>query len=207
MMKILIVDDHAIVRRGLKQILATTEDILVVAEAINAEDMMVVLGKKSIDLILLDLSLPGISGIELIKKLIVNFSTIPIVVLSMYNEAQIVTRALKAGASGYVTKDSEPETLIQAIRKVYAGGKFIDPVLVDAVVFNLDEETNPQQILSERELQVLKRLVSGQSLNDIAQSLFLSPKTVSTHKRRLMQKLSIESNADLVKYGLRHGMT
>ena len=152
------------------------------------------------------MTMPGSSGVELIKRLQVEMPTLPILILSMHNEGQIVSLALKAGAAGYVTKDSETEVLLSAIRRIAAGGKFIDPSLVEVVVFNpLSQSSLPHDSLSERELQVLRMIASGNSLNDIANELHLSPKTISTHKMRLMQKLSIDNNADLVRYATKHG--
>ena len=125
---------------------------------------------------------------------------------SMHNEMRVVARALKAGTSGYVTKDSEPETLLLAIRKIAAGGKYIDPSLVDAMVFDAGyRESLPHENLSERELQILRMITAGCALNDIADQLHLSPKTISTHKMRLMQKLGTDNNADLIRYATRHG--
>jgi len=207
MIHIAIADDHAIVRSGLKQIFETTTDIAVVGEASNSMEVLELCRKVSCDLLLLDMTMPGSSGVELIKRLRVEMPSLPILILSMHNEGQIVSLALKAGATGYVTKDSETEILLSAIRRIAAGGKFIDPSLVEIVVFNpLGDENFPHDSLSERELQVLKMIASGTSLNDIAYELHLSPKTISTHKMRLMQKLSIDNNADLVRYATKHGL-
>ncbi len=207
MIKILIADDHAMVRAGLKQIIATNTDIVVTGEATQGGEVAEKLRRTAVDLLLLDMTMPGISGVELIRRLRAEWPDLPILVLSMHNEGQVVSRALRAGASGYVTKDSEPEVLLSAIRKVAAGRKFIDPALVDAMVFEVgDAGHSLHEMLSERELQVLKLLAAGRSINDIGESLFLSAKTISTHKMRLMQKLGIHNNADLVRYALKHGI-
>lgn len=207
MIKILIADDHAMVRAGLKQIIATNTDIVVTGEATQGGEVAEKLRRTAVDLLLLDMTMPGISGVELIRRLRAEWPDLPILVLSMHNEGQVVSRALRAGASGYVTKDSEPEVLLSAIRKVAAGRKFIDPALVDAMVFEVGDAGHPlHEMLSERELQVLKLLAAGRSINDIGESLFLSAKTISTHKMRLMQKLCIHNNADLVRYALKHGI-
>lgn len=207
MIRILIADDHAIVRGGLKQIVATTSDIVVAAEATKASEVMDILHRLAFDLLLLDMVMPGSSGVELIRHLHVDRPSLPLLIFSMHNEGQIVARALKAGASGYVTKDSDPEVLLAAIRKVAGGGRFIDPALVDTMVFDVDErDQSPHELLSEREFQVLHMIAAGQPIGDIADRLHLSPKTVSTHKMRLMQKLGIDNNVDLIRYAIRHGM-
>lgn len=207
MIRVIIADDHAIVRGGLKQLFALTSDIVVVSEAAQSCEVLEQWRQVPCDLLLLDLTMPGNSGVELIRRLHDEKPVLPILVLSMHNEGQIVARVLKAGAAGYVTKDSEPEILVAAIRKVVGGGKFIDPALVERVVFSLGGSTElPHDSLSDRELQVLKMVAAGSPLGEIAECLHLSPKTVSTHKRRLMQKLDIENNADLVRYATKHGL-
>lgn len=207
MIRIAIADDHAIVRSGLKQILAMTSDIVFVAEAANVSEVMDMVNRVAIDLLLLDMAMPGVSGVEMIPLLHQERSSLPILILSMHNEEPIVARALKAGAAGYVTKDSDPEILLAAIRKVASGGKFIDPALVEVMVFDgVERDESPQKLLSEREFQVLSMIAAGWTIGDIADQLHLSPKTVSTHKMRLMHKLEIDSNADLVRYAIRHGL-
>jgi DNA-binding NarL/FixJ family response regulator len=207
MIRIILADDHAIVRGGLKQIIATTRDIVVVSEATQGSEVLEQWGKIPFDLLLLDMTMPGPCGIELIKRLHEEKPALPILVLSMHNEGPIIARALKAGAAGYVTKDSEPEILLSAIRKVAAGGKFIDPALVETMIFNTGDDADlPHDILSDRELQVLKLIAAGGPLGNIAEQLHVSPKTVSTHKMRLMQKLGIDNNADLIRYASRHGL-
>jgi DNA-binding NarL/FixJ family response regulator len=132
---------------------------------------------------------------------------LPILVLSIHNEAQVVSRALRAGATGYVTKDSDPDVLLAAIRKLAGGGRFIDPKLVDAMVFETHSgDAPPHEVLSDREFQVLRMLAAGQSINEIAESCSLSAKTISTHKMRLMQKLGLNNNAELIRYAIRHGL-
>lgn len=207
MIRIIIADDHAMVRGGLKQIIATTSDIQVMGEATQGEEVLDLLRHTPFDLLLLDMTMPGLSGVELIRRVHQEKPALPILVLSMHNEAQVVARAVKAGASGYVTKDSEPEILLLAIRKVAAGGKYIDPALVDTMVFDgRDRDSLPHDRLSEREVQILKMITAGNALGDIADQLHVSPKTISTHKMRLMQKLGVENNADLIRYATRHGL-
>lgn len=207
MIRLMIADDHAIVRGGLKQIFATTSDIVVVSEASQSSELLEQWEITPCELLLLDMNMPGFSGVELVQRLHEKDPVRPIVILSMHNEGQIVARALKAGASGYVTKGSEPEILLAAIRKVAGGGKFIDPSLVETMVFNSgSDEENHFNILSKRELQVLKMIATGATLSSVAEQLHLSPKTVSTHKMRLMQKLGIDNNADLIRYASKQDM-
>jgi DNA-binding NarL/FixJ family response regulator len=207
MIRIFIADDHAIVRSGVKQILATAGDIAVVGEASNGAEVLDRCRKVDFDVLLLDMAMPGMSSIDLIRRLRIDSATLPILILSMYNEGQIVTRALKAGASGYVTKDSEPTVLINAVREVCRGGKFIDPSLVNTLIFEVNNGDRPlHETLSNREFEVLQMLASGKAISDIASSLNVSAKTVSTHKMRLMQKLHLESNADLYRYAIHHGL-
>jgi len=205
--RILIADDHAIVRSGLKQILATASDLDVVGEAGNGEQVLAQARILPLDLILLDLTMPGISGTELLSRLRTECPAIPVLVLTMHNVAQVAAQALRAGASGFLTKDSEPEVLIGAIRKVAGGGRFIDPKLVDAIIFDGERLVQaPHKLLSARELQILRLIAGGISINDIAENLHLSPKTVSTHKKRIMRKLGVASNAELYRYAIGHGI-
>lgn len=208
MIRILIADDHAIVRSGLTQLFSMASDIEVVSLATDGGQVIEFLHRGSCDLILLDLTMPGISGIDLIASIRGHKPKLPILVLSMHNEPLIARRALKAGAAGYMTKDSEPEMVIAAIRKVAGGGRYIDPRLAEQIVF--DSETgNPEQLhdqLSNRELNIFNLLVRGKSVNEIADELAISNKTVSTHKARLMQKMRFHSNAELMRYGLDHGL-
>jgi DNA-binding NarL/FixJ family response regulator len=207
MIKILIADDHAIVRGGLKQIIATTADIVVTGEAAQGSEVVDKVRSCDIDLLLLDMTMPGISGVDLIRRVRAEQPALPVLVLSIHNEAQVVSRALRAGATGYVTKDSDPEVLLAAIRKLAAGGRFIDPKLVDAIIFETHSgDAPPHEVLSDREFQVLQMLASGKSINDIAETLALSAKTISTHKMRLMQKLGLGNNAELIRYAIRHGL-
>jgi DNA-binding NarL/FixJ family response regulator len=208
MIRILMADDHAIVRSGLKQLLQIAEDIEVTGEAVNGAQVLQALRTHHFDLILLDMAMPGISGIDLISRIRLRGITIPILVLSMRNEAPAVRRALSAGANGYLTKDNEPEVLLAAIRKTAAGSRFIDPLLVDEMVFGNAEgdARSAQELLSDREFHIFRLLAHGKTVNDIADELAISNKTVSTHKARLMQKMNFASNAELVRYGIKHGL-
>jgi DNA-binding NarL/FixJ family response regulator len=208
MIRVLIADDHGIVREGLKQLFALGGDIAVAGEAVNGGEVLQALGTGGIDIILLDMTMPGISGANLITRLRAHDRCPPILVLSMHNELQVARRAMAAGASGYVTKDSDPQTLMTAIHKVATGGRFLDTVLAEKLAFVMGggEEGEPHDVLSERELEILRRLVQGKSVNDIADELKISNKTVSTHKARLMQKMNFSNNAELVRYAVAHGL-
>lgn len=206
MFRILIADDHAIVRSGLLQLCALAGDITVVAEATNGGEVLERLRNFTCDLVLLDLSMQGISGIELISRIRAHCPNLPILILSMYNEASVARRALKAGANGYVTKDDDPETLLHAMRKVAAGGRYINPTLAEQLVFE-QGVTAADDIylqLSNRELSIFRMLSGGKTVNQIADELSISNKTVSTHKARLMQKMGFRSNAEMLRYGIDH---
>jgi DNA-binding NarL/FixJ family response regulator len=196
------------VRGGLKQLFAMVKDIVVAGEAVNGMQAIEFLRRTPVDLALLDLTMPGMSGIDLITRLRSVFPDLPILVLSMRNEPQVVRQVLKAGASGYLTKDSEPEMLVVAIRKAAAGGRFIDPTLAEQLVFDIDQPgiAPLHEQLSAREAQILALLARGRSVNDIAADLMISNKTVSSHKAHLMQKMNFMNNAELVRYAVMHGL-
>ncbi|MET0808446.1 MAG: response regulator transcription factor [Pseudoxanthomonas sp.] len=201
--RIVLVDDHKIVRQGLRQMLLMAPDLEVVAEASNGQELLTLLGTVQCDVLLLDITMPGLSGVELIKRIALCEPAPFVLVQSMHDEVQLVSRVLKAGASGYLTKDSDPELLVFAIRKVARGGKYIDPMLVDEMVFDVGLDTRkPHERLSEREYQVFQLLVAGRSVTLIAEELSLSSKTVSTHKLRLMQKMHLDSIAALTRYAI-----
>lgn len=204
MIRVVLADDHAIVRGGVKQLIATTSDIQVAGEAGDFVELQRQCENTAFDVLLLDMTMPGLSGIELIQRLVAEMPSLPILVLSMHTERQIVTQALKSGASGYVAKGSMPEILFGAIRMLADGGKYIDPLLANNLLFEAKGSENPGDLLSVRELQVLGMIANGHSLGDVAERLHLSPKTISSHKIRLMQKLNIDNNADLIRYAIRH---
>jgi len=208
MIRLLLADDHAIVRSGLKQLFTLAPDIQVVAEAVDGATVLDALRQQRPDLLLLDINMPGLSGPDLIARVKSHWSDLPILVLSMHNEPQVAARVLKAGASGYVTKDSEMEVLLGAIRKVAGGGKFIVPELAEKLVFDLSlgRDKLPHQSLSDRELEVLGLLVAGKGVNEIAEQLCISNKTVSTHKTRLLEKMNLSGTAELVRYAMQHGL-
>lgn len=209
MVRILIADDHAVVRKGICQVLALASDFEVVAEARDGREVIEHLRAGGVDLLIVDMSMPGPHGVDLLTRIRAEHPVLPILVLTMCGEVQVAARALKAGANGYLTKDCEPEVLIAAARRVAAGGRYIDPALAEKLVFEMVIASGrhaPHEILSNREHEVLVGIASGQSLNDIAEALHVSAKTVSTHKARLMQKLGASSTVELVRYALQHGL-
>ncbi|WP_145253923.1 response regulator transcription factor [Pseudomonas sp. DE0157] len=206
MIRVLVAEDHTIVREGIKQLIGLAKDMQVVGEAANGEQLLDSLRHTRCDVVLLDISMPGVSGLEAIPRIRTLHDAPAILMLSMHDEAQMAARALKAGAAGYATKDSDPALLLAAIRRVAGGGRYIDPALADRMVFEvgLTESRPLHTLLSEREFSVFERLAQGANVNDIAQQLALSSKTISTHKARLMQKLKVNSLAELVKYAMEH---
>ena len=206
MIRVLVAEDHTIVREGIKQLIGLAKDMQVVGEAANGEQLLDSLRHTRCDVVLLDISMPGVSGLEAIPRIRALHDAPAILMLSMHDEAQMAARALKAGAAGYATKDSDPALLLAARRRVAGGGRYIDPALADRMVFEvgLTESRPLHTLLSEREFSVFERLAQGANVNDIAQQLALSSKTISTHKARLMQKLKVNSLAELVKYAMEH---
>lgn len=206
MIRLLIADDHAIVREGLRKILSQTSDITVEAEAASGHEVLDQLRRTEFDALCLDLSMPSPSGIELVKRIRGEYPKLPILVLSMHSEGLFAARALKAGASGYLTKDQGSDMLVGAIRKIAAGRRFIDPELVDELVFDnvLSDELQPHERLSDREFEILVMIARGDALTDIADRLFLSAKTISTYKTRAMQKLGLANHTELVRYAIDH---
>lgn len=210
MIRLLIVDDHALMREGLIQLFDGEDDIVVSAETGDGEEVLGILQNKTIDLILLDIAIPGIHGVELIKKIREELpNSPPILMLSMHNEPSIATRMLTAGAAGYMTKDSSARILLRAIRKVASGGRFIATDIAENIAFETSNvmKMKPHELLSSRELVILRMLGKGKKVNEIARELNISNKTVSTHKARLKQKMYIDSDVQLVQYTIAHGMT
>lgn len=204
MIRIVIADDHAIVRAGLKQMFAIMPDMEVIAEAVDGESVLETLRQSRTDILLLDLNMPGLSGPDLISRVKSHWPALPVLVLSMHDTAQVASRALKAGANGYVTKDSEPEVLVSAIRKIAAGGRFISSEVAQkmALLATVSGDTLPHNTLSDREFDVFKCLVKGMGVNDIAEHMHISNKTVSTHKARLLEKMHMSSVAELTRYAM-----
>jgi DNA-binding NarL/FixJ family response regulator len=204
--RVLLADDHAIVRAGLKEILADTGDITVAGEAIDGQEVMARIRGQDYDVAVLDMSMPGRSGIELIKQVKDEKPKLRILVLTMHSEEQYAVRALKAGASGYLTKDSAAEQLVAAIRKIAAGGAYVSPETAERLALGASPraEAAPHTLLSDREFQVLQLIAGGQSVGEIARRLALSVKTVSTHKTRILQKMGLANQAQLIRYALEH---
>lgn len=210
MIEILIVDDHDILRAGLKHILSETGDIAVTAEAGNGVDALAKLRRGRWDAMVLDMSMPGKSGVDLIRQIKQEFPKLPILVLSMHREDIYALRAFKAGAAGYLCKDNAEAQLAQAIRKVAGGGVFITPAVAERLAVDMLQghapDASPHAQLSDREYEVFQHLVAGEGLTDIGRQLNLSVKTVSTHKTRIMEKLGLGNTAELVRYAIRHGL-
>ncbi|MFM9980209.1 MAG: response regulator [Burkholderiales bacterium] len=204
MTRILIADDHTLVREGLKQILSATPELEVVAEAMDGDQALAHVRSTEFDLALLDMSMPGLSGIDLIKRLKLERPKLRILVLSMHGEQQYAVRAFKAGASGYLTKDSASDQLVAAIRKIAAGGVYISAAAAEQLAMGAMDAPGelPHRSLSDREFEVFRLLVAGTSITDIADGLHLSVKTVSTHKTRILQKMNMASTAELVRYAV-----
>lgn len=206
MIRIVLADDHAILREGLKQVLRTQGDLEIVAEAQDGHEVMSRVRDLDFDVLVLDMSMPGKSGIELIKQVRAEKPKLRILILSMHEERQYAIRAIRAGASGYLTKESASRQLVEAIRKVAGGGAFISAEVAEQLAHSAmpHAEGPPHASLSDREYQVFQLLVSGRSVSDIAGQLNLSVKTVSTHKARLMEKMGLANQTELVHYAIRH---
>ena len=208
LIRLLIADDHTLMREGLKQLFALLDDVHLVGEAVNGTQVLERLRRGDVDLLLLDMNMPGISGDGLISRIRAQYSDVRILVLSMHNEPQIAARALKAGANGYLTKDGNPESLIEAVRRVAAGGRFLDSSIAESMAYESSGLTDEPRhsCLSDREYQIMQLLAKGNSLNEIAEMLFISNKTVSTHKVRMMEKMRFKSTVDLVHYVIEHNL-
>ena len=203
----MLADDHQLVREGIKQLLGAASDIQVAAEAGNGDDALAQVRAAEFDVVVLDMSMPGLSGIDLVKRIRLEKPKQKILVLSMHGEQQYAARALKAGASGYLTKDSASSQLVGAIRKIAAGGVHItEAVAAHLVAAPAAQDAAPHTLLSDREFEVFRQLVDGKGITEIADRLNLSVKTVSTHKTRILQKMNLHGTADLVRYALEHGL-
>jgi DNA-binding NarL/FixJ family response regulator len=204
MIRVLIADDHPLVREGLKQILAAESGIAVAAEAPDGDAALALVRANDFDVALLDMSMPGLSGIDLVKRLKLEKPALRLLVLSMHGERQYAARALKAGASGYLTKDGPPAQLVGAIRKVAAGGVHVSEAAAAELIGAATGDAPPHARLSDREFEVFKLLAGGASPTEIGRKLSLSVKTVSTHKTRVLEKLGVAGTAELVRYALEH---
>lgn len=206
MIRILIVDDHAVVRQGLKKILVDQPDMAVLGEASNSEELMEMIDDKEWDIVIMDISLPGKSGLDVLRDIRQRYPKLPVLFLSMLPEDQFAIRAIKAGASGYLTKGSLPEELVKAIRKVAGGKKYISADLAEKLTGMIGTEVEhlPHERLSEREFQVMCKIAAGKSLTAIAEELYLSVKTIATYRTRLLTKMKMKTNAELTRYAIEH---
>ncbi|HXF65136.1 MAG TPA: response regulator transcription factor [Burkholderiales bacterium] len=206
MIRVLLADDHAIVRAGLKEILAETGDIAVAGEAANGQEVIAQVRTREFDVAVLDLSMPGRSGIELIRQVKSERPGLRVLVLTMHGEDQYAVRALKAGASGYLTKESAADQLVAAIRRIAAGGAYVTPETAERLALEAGAPSGaaPHSRLSDREFQVLCMIARGASVTEIARELSLSVKTVSTHKSRILEKMGLANQAELIRYALEH---
>jgi two-component system, NarL family, invasion response regulator UvrY len=208
MIRVLIADDHAIVRRGLREIVSGTSDIVVIGEASNGQEAVEKVSSQQFDVVLLDISMPVKGGVAALKEIRDLRPRLPVLLLSIHPEDQYAMRVLRAGASGYLTKESAPEELIKAIRKVHSGGKYVSSTLAEklAELLTSDPSGRLHERLSDREFEVLRMLASGISVSRIADDLNLSVKTVSTYRSRLMQKMQCENNAELIRYAIANNL-
>jgi len=208
MIKILIADDHAIVREGLKQILSESPDLVVAAEACSGQEVLEKISKNDLDLVVLDIAMPGRGGLDILKEIKTQKPRLPVLMLSMYPEEQYAIRVLKAGASGYLTKESAPDELVKAIRQISQGKKYISPSLAEklAIDLELSPDKLPHEILSDREYQVMCMIASGKTLKEIADGLSLSIKTISTYRSRILEKMNMKTNAELTHYAIKSNL-
>lgn len=208
MIKVLIADDHPIVRQGLRQILSGVFDMRVAGEAVDGHETLAQVRAGGWDVLVLDITMPGRSGFDILKELKHQQPDLPVLVLSIHAEEQFAVRVLKAGASGYLTKENAPTELIKAIRKVVSGGKYISRGLAESLAFGLDADSDrpPHEALSDREFQVMQLMAGGKTLAEIADELSLSAKTVSTYRTRLLEKMNLKTNAEIIRYAIEHGL-
>jgi len=207
-LEVLVADDHAIIRDGLKKILADTDDLIVAGEAANGSAVLEKVRARDWSLLMLDISMPGRNGLELIKLVKAERPKLPILIFSMHHEEQYAVRAIRAGASGYLSKEGDTDLLLPAIRKVAAGGIFISPKVAELLAGDIapHETRLPHTLLSDREFEVFNRIVRGFGLTAIADELSLSVKTVSTHKSHILAKMNMSTQVDLVRYSIEHGL-
>lgn len=208
MIKVLIADDHAIVRQGLKQILAETHDMTVAGEADNGIDALRKIREDEWDVVLLDVNMPGKNGIDALKQIREEHPRLPVLMLSMYPEDQYAVRLIKAGAAGYMTKESAPELLVDAIRRVAGGKKYLSPAVADLLAEELDNSTQGplHELLSDREYQVLLAIAAGNTVSEIAERMVLSVKTISTYRTRILEKMRMKTSAELTHYAIKNGL-
>lgn len=208
MLKILLADDHAVVRKGVKQILAENFTQASFGEAQNIHELLEIVDREHWDIVVLDLSMPGGNGLEALKQIKHNHSQLPVLILSMFPEDQYAVRTIRAGAAGYLNKESAPEELVQAIRKILHGGKYISASVADELVLHARHEDDQpiHKHLSDREYQVLCLIASGKEVKEISTELGLSAKTISTYRARLLDKMNMKTNAELTYYAIQNGL-
>jgi two-component system invasion response regulator UvrY len=208
MIKILIADDHAIIREGLKQIISETSDMVVAEEAIDGHEALSKALKNDYDVVVLDITMPGRNGLDVLKELKKQRPELPVLVLTIHPEEQYAVRVLKAGASGYLTKESAPDELTAAIRKISQGKKYVTSSLAEKLVsdLNVDTEKPLHNALSDREFEVMCMIATGKTVKQIGEELFLSEKTVSTYRSRILEKMGMKNNAELIHYAIKHGL-
>jgi two-component system invasion response regulator UvrY len=206
MIRLMIADDHAMFREGVKQILASQADMTVVAEAGDGHAALEAVRRAEIDVVLLDISMPGLSGLDILRDIVLECPHVAVLVLSMHPEEQYAIRVLRAGAVGYLTKESAAAELIAAIRKVAGGGTYVSSALAQTLAAALREnwDTLPHHLLSDREFQVMRMLALGMRVREIAEQLFLSEKTITTYRARVLEKMKLRTNADITRYAIRH---
>lgn len=208
MIRILIADDHPIVRRGLKQILSDEPDMAVPGEARDAAEVLDLVQKGAWDIVILDITMPGKNGLDVLKDLRQKYPKLPVLVLSIHPEDQYAVRALKTGAAGYLTKESAPEELVKAIRKILNRGKYVSPSLAERLAFELESDTEKafHLRLSNREYQVMVMIAAGKRLTEIADEISLSVKTISTYRSRILEKMNFRNNAEITNYAIRNSL-
>ena len=205
-MKILLADDHAVVRRGLKQILAEEFRRSEFGEARNAQETLDLVGKEKWDIVILDITMPGRSGLDVMREIKKQRPRLPVLVLSIHPESQFAVRVLKVGAAGYMTKETAAEELVAAVKKVLAGGRYVSKPLAETLATNLSGDTarSTQELLSDREFQVLCLIAAGRIVSEIARELALSVKTISTYRSRILEKMGLRNNAELMHFAIQH---
>ena len=208
MLKVLVVDDFPLFRRGVRDLLDEGFKDAKIGEASDAQEMLKLLRLKPWDVAILDISMPGMNGLDALKQVKQEFPDLPVLILSMYPEEQYAIRTIKAGADGYLTKSSAPEELVNAIKKVHGGGKYVSPSLGEALAFTVNPgaEKDPHQLLSDREYEVLCLIGSGKTISQIADTMNLSVTTISTYRARILEKMRMKTNAELARYAIQKSL-
>lgn len=208
MIKIIIADDHIIIRAGIKQLLEGAHDMVVAGEASDGQKLIQEIQKNHYDVIVIDISMPGRNGIEIIKQIRASGDKTPILALSYYPEEQFAIRVLKAGACGYMNKDVQPEELVEAIYKVARGGTYVSPAVAEKLAMNINmtQDASPHESLTDREYEVFMKIAGGMTVSEIADEMFLSVKTVSTYRARILEKLNLKNNAEITYYAIRNNL-